>query len=86
MNVPEPTPGPEQKLVIAKAKADTEAKAKEAARAEEKRKADAAAEERRAAGAALAEEGLYETLDGDPATGEAAADKATEPEQKPPVE
>ena len=86
LNVPEPTPGPEQTLAMKQAKAAAEAKAQEAARAEENRKAAAEAELKRAAGAALAEEGLYETLDGDPATGEAAAEKASEPEQKPPAE
>ena len=85
--VPEPTPGPEQALVNQQAEAAAAAKAQEVARADEKRKADAAAEQKRAAGAALAEEGLYETLDGDPTTGEAAAEKASEPEQqKPPRE
>ena len=84
--VAEPTPGPEQALLNQKAEEAAAAKAQEAARAEAKQKADAAAEQKRAAGAALAEEGLYETLDGDPATGEGAAEKASEPEQqKPPA-
>lgn len=83
LNVPEPAPGPEQTLAIAKAKAAAEAKAQEAARTEEQRKADAERERKRAAAATIAEEGVYEALESDPAVGEATADDATQAEKPP---
>lgn len=85
LKVPEPQPGPEQKLAQSKAKAASDAKAKQATRTDEQRKMDAEREKTRAAAAMLAEEGLYETLEGDEATAEGTAEQATKP-AKPPRE
>lgn len=73
INVPEPTPGPEQQLAEKQAKRAAEAKRLEETRAANAKKAAAHREAVRRNAAEGAEEGLYEGLDTDPAEAEHAA-------------
>jgi hypothetical protein len=73
INVPEPTPGPEQQLAEKQAKRAADAKRLEETRAANAKKAAAHRETVRRNAAQSAEEGLYEGLDTDPAEAEHAA-------------
>lgn len=82
--VAEPEPGPEAKLIAQQKKNEAARKAREEKAAAEKKAAEEKRMEARERYAAEGEEGLYETLDGDPAAAEGAAERATS--EKPPVE
>lgn len=83
LNVPEPKPGPEQELAEKLAKRAADAKRLADARAEAAKKAAAHRDAIRRNAAEEAEEGMYESLDGDPAAAEHAAESTTE--NKPPL-
>jgi hypothetical protein len=80
--VAEPEPGPEAKLIAEKKKNEAARRAQEEKLAAEKKAAEARRMRAREAYAEQGEEGLYETLDGDPAAAEGAAERATS--EKPP--
>lgn len=82
--VAEPQPGPEAKLIAEQKKNEAARKAREEKNAAEKKAQEDKRMKARERYAEQGEEGLYETLDGDPAAAEGAAEQATAP--KPPVE
>jgi hypothetical protein len=83
LRVPEPKPGPEQLLAEKQAKRAAENKKLEDARAEAARKAAEHREKVRREGAEQAEEGIYESMENDPAAAEHAAEIGSE--KKPPL-
>lgn len=82
--VAEPQPGPEAKLIAEQKKNEAARKTREEKIAAEKKAKEDKRMQARERYAEQGEEGLYETLDGDPAAAEGAAEQATA--QKPPVE
>lgn len=83
LNVPEPKPGPEQLVAEKQAQRDADRKRLDGMRAEAERKAAEHREAVRREGVEQAEEGIYESLDGDPAAAEHAAETAGD--KKPPL-
>jgi hypothetical protein len=82
LNVPEPKPGPEQQLAERQAKRAREEKRLEDARAEAAAKAKEHREKLRRNAAQEVEQGMYENLEGDPASAEHVAETAGD--KKPP--
>jgi hypothetical protein len=82
--VAEPQPGPEAKLIAEQKRNEAARKAREEKLAAEKKAQEEKRTKVRERYASEGEEGLYETLDGDPAAAEGAAEQGTA--QKPPAE
>ncbi|HEX8616523.1 MAG TPA: hypothetical protein VF911_02950 [Thermoanaerobaculia bacterium] len=83
LSVPDPAPGPEQELAERQAKRASEARRLEAARAEAAAKAKEHRENVRRNATQQVEQGMYESLEGDPASAEHVAE--TTGDKKPPL-